>query len=411
MSRNQSGQHFLLSKEARTLSLSRVMRLSDDEAFDVFKAIRWADNGGEPYCPKCGCTAIYAFTARRIFKCMACNSQFSVTSGTIFASRKMAIRDILAAIAIFTNGAKGHSALQLGRDLDCQYKTAFVLAHKIRESIAAEQTAIGEVAGSVEVDGAYFGGYLKPANRREDRKDRRRRIYQTGKREVVVVRRERGGRTLPFVAPTEAAGVAVVASTVAKGSTIYADEAAHWNALEARFLTKRINHMVEYAAAEANTNQAESFFSRIRRVTHPPRRDRHSPSHRRSVPPGVRRRNGLARGQPPGFQRRVIPRHDRRRTQSPGVSSVEGLLAAGGGGGSLGSESQPSSTTLRIPSSMKRRPIADTLPPKNSARASASKRSRVKVDTMIGSSFGFLATVAWAITGLLRGDYPVNTLL
>ena len=75
-----------------------------------------------------------------------------MTSGTIFASRKMPIRDILAAIAIFVNGAKGHSALQLSRDLDCQYKTAFVLAHKIREALASEQEAIGEVGGSVEID-------------------------------------------------------------------------------------------------------------------------------------------------------------------------------------------------------------------------------------------------------------------
>ena len=49
-----------------------------------------------------------------------------------------AARSGLLAIAIFVNGAKGHSALQVSRDLDCQYKTAFVLSHKIREAIAAE---------------------------------------------------------------------------------------------------------------------------------------------------------------------------------------------------------------------------------------------------------------------------------
>jgi transposase-like protein len=189
-----------------------------------------------------------------------------VTSGTIFASRKLPIRDYLAAIAIFVNGAKGHSALQLSRDLDVQYKSAYVMAHKIREAMADEQTAIGEVGGSVEIDGAYFGGYLKPANRREDRVDRRRRIYRTGKREVVVVMREREGRTLPFVAPTEAAGVPVVANAVRAGSTIYADEASHWDALEARFLTKRINHSEAYSTPEACTNMAESFFSRLRRA-------------------------------------------------------------------------------------------------------------------------------------------------
>lgn len=220
-------QHFLLSAAARTLSLAKVLRMSDDAAWEAFKGIRWASTQGEPVCPRCGCLDIYNLSDNRRFKCAGCYHKFSVTSGTIFASRKLPLQDILGAIAIFVNGAKGRSALQLSRDLDCQYKTAFVLAHKIREAMADEQKAIGEVAGSVEVDGAYFGGYLKPANRREDRKDRRRRIYQTGKREVVVVMRERDGRTLPFVAPTEAAGVATVERTVKTGSTIFADEASH----------------------------------------------------------------------------------------------------------------------------------------------------------------------------------------
>jgi transposase-like protein len=256
-------QHFLLSTKARTLSLAKVLRLSDEEAWQTFKAIRWASTEGDPVCPRCGCFQIYSLSDNRRFKCSACLHKFSVTSGTIFASRKLPIRDYLAAIAIFVNGAKGYAALHLSRDLDVQYKTAFVLAHKIREALAAEQDAIGEVGGSVEIDGAYFGGYLKPANRREDRKDRRRRIYQTGKREVVVVMRERDGRTLPFVVPSEAAGVPVVANAVRLGSTIYADEASHWDALEARFLTKRINHSEAYSTPEACTNMAESFFKEL----------------------------------------------------------------------------------------------------------------------------------------------------
>jgi hypothetical protein len=50
-------QHFLLSTKARTLSLAKVMRLSDDDAFEAFKAIRWASTEGDPVCPKCGCLA------------------------------------------------------------------------------------------------------------------------------------------------------------------------------------------------------------------------------------------------------------------------------------------------------------------------------------------------------------------
>lgn len=131
-------QHFLLSSAAKTLSLKAVMRMSDEEAHEAFRQIRWADSAGEPCCPRCACLAVYAYTTRRLWKCKGCGHQFSATSGTIFAGRKLEMRDYLLAVAIFCNGAKGVSALQLSRDLDVQYKTAFVLAHKLREAMAAE---------------------------------------------------------------------------------------------------------------------------------------------------------------------------------------------------------------------------------------------------------------------------------
>ena len=63
-------------------------------------------------------------------------------------------------------------------------------------------------AGEVEIDGAYFGGYVKPANNKGNRRDRRRTIdNQNGKRRVVVIMRERGGRTLPFVFKSEDASL------------------------------------------------------------------------------------------------------------------------------------------------------------------------------------------------------------
>jgi ribosomal protein L37AE/L43A len=80
-------QHFLLSAAARTLSLSAVARMSDEEAHARFVAIRWADNDGQPYCPKCGCLKVYAFATRKLWKCAACRYQFSVTARTIFADR------------------------------------------------------------------------------------------------------------------------------------------------------------------------------------------------------------------------------------------------------------------------------------------------------------------------------------
>ncbi len=240
--------------------------MSDEDAFEAFKAIRWAETEGNPVCPNCDCAAVYAFKARKIFKCQACEKQFSVTSGTIFANRKLPIRDYLLAIAIFTNGAKGYSMLQLSRDLSISYKAAFVLSHKLREAVGSQQVAKDKLTGEVEVDGGYFGGHIKPANHKENRIDRRRAKYQTGKRRVVVVMRERNGRTLPHVYHSEAAAVAHIPNFVDASATVYADEAAHWDALHARFLTKRINHQQSYSTDEACTNQAESFFSRLRRA-------------------------------------------------------------------------------------------------------------------------------------------------
>ena len=128
------------------------------------------------------------------------------------------MRDYLMAIAIFVNGAKGHSALQLSRDLDLQYKTAFVLAHKLREALAAKAQD-ETVSGEVEVDGAYFGGHVKPANYRENRRDRRLAINQNGKRRVVVIARERNGKTLPFVFKSEAASLETIAQSSSRAAS------------------------------------------------------------------------------------------------------------------------------------------------------------------------------------------------
>src|SRR3954468_16740964 len=84
-------QHFLLSAAARTLTLASVVRMSDEEVERVFIRLRWADNGGDAYCPHCCGTTVYMVrrpngSAR--WRCKACHKDFSITSGTLFASHK-----------------------------------------------------------------------------------------------------------------------------------------------------------------------------------------------------------------------------------------------------------------------------------------------------------------------------------
>lgn len=257
-------QHFLLSAKARTLSLRQIYKDGEDKAYETFKSMRW--EGGEPVCPRCGGLEAYEITTRRKFKCRACHHQFSVTSGTIFASRKMDYTDLLAAICVFVNAVKGLSASQMSRDLDCQYKTAFVLSHKLREAMAAE-TAGHTLDGEVEIDGAYFGGHIRPENFAEDRIDRRLLKHQTGTRRVVIALRQRKGRTLTFVRKTEAEGVQIASEVISRlAKTIYADEGSHWDHLHDAWIVGRINHSEAYSADGANTNAVESFFSRLRRM-------------------------------------------------------------------------------------------------------------------------------------------------
>ena len=260
-------QHFLLSAEARTLSLRAIYKAGEDAAYETFRKMRWSETDGEAVCPRCGHDEAYGITTRRRFKCKACHHQFSVTSGTIFASRKMDFVDLLAAICILVNASKGVSAVQLSRDLDCQYKTAFVLAHKLREAMAREVHDGDMLTGHVEVDGAYFGGHVRPENRKEDRKDRRRLINRSPRRRVVVAFRERSGQTRPFVAHSEAEGVSLAAEHVDRMATMSADEASHWDMLHAGWGVDRINHSAAYSDHGKHTNLVESFFSRLRGMT------------------------------------------------------------------------------------------------------------------------------------------------
>jgi transposase-like protein len=134
-------QHFLLTAAARTISLKQILRMEEAEAWTLFRTIRWPETDGAPVCPHCDCLACWSCprpNGAPRFRCASCRRDFSPTSGTLFAFHKLEIRDYLAAIVFVCDEGKGKAVLALSRDLDVQYKTALVLAHKLREAMAAE---------------------------------------------------------------------------------------------------------------------------------------------------------------------------------------------------------------------------------------------------------------------------------
>jgi transposase-like protein len=175
--------------DGAALSVVQVLAMSDDDAFTLLRRARWGD-GDEVVCPHCGLVHRHDFRpTRKIWRCAGCQVDFSVTSGTIFALHKLPLRLYLAAVILFANAVKGISALQVGRDLSVSHKTAYVLLHKIRESllVGREESAL---QGEIHVDGAYVGGKVRPENRKKDRVDRRLAENQDPDKRCILVMRQ-----------------------------------------------------------------------------------------------------------------------------------------------------------------------------------------------------------------------------
>jgi len=181
---------------------------------------------------------------------------------------KAQLRQYLAVIAVAMNEVKGKNALALSRDLGMTHKACWVLLHKVREAMAGEFKGrkMGGAGKVAEVDGAYFGGYVRPANYKDHRKDRRLLENQSGKRQSVIIVRERDGNSIPAVFKSEGAALAWIKSRIQPGTIVNADDASSWNGLHTKYEMKRINHQECYSDGEACTNQAESYFSRLRRA-------------------------------------------------------------------------------------------------------------------------------------------------
>ena len=108
-------QHFLLSTKARTLSLAKVMRLTDEEAYETFQAIRWADNDGKPYCPKCGSLKVYTFAKRSAPYAMF--NTFDAPTGEACVARREMSNTPLQALTLLNDAVFIETAQALGATL------------------------------------------------------------------------------------------------------------------------------------------------------------------------------------------------------------------------------------------------------------------------------------------------------
>ncbi len=275
-------QHFLLDPKAKTLSSYEVAQISEAEAFDVLCEMRW---GGKEnvVCPKCGVQhKAYFIASRKQWRCKHCNHTFSITSGTIFANHKLPLQKYLYILIRFVNAVKGVSALEVSRDLRINYRTAFIICHKLRKALL-EHRDMQQLSGEVDMDGTYVHPAPRKANKKSDRLDYRLKANQNPNKRCVMVAREhfsadekaknkhnRGAkRSHVFVTHSETQSVVqdFAHAYIEKNTRINTDESNAYDSLLVNYDLRTVNHKDEYRSRSGVTNnQAESFFSRFKRM-------------------------------------------------------------------------------------------------------------------------------------------------
>lgn len=242
---------------------------TDDKCLDYLEQMRWP-NG--VCCVECGSTKVSRITREakgrnkrtRLYQCLEkeCGHQFSPTAGTIFHDSHLPLKKWFMAIALICEAKKGLSACQLQRHLGIgSYRTAWHLAHRIREAMAEHDLLLG--GDAVEVDETYVGPRRRhqPRFARPVRKDK----------DVVLGMIERGGRLkLIPVADTKAASLQPhlekhIAENV---GMIYSDEhPIYIFALKSKFPGRHttIDHSRTYAMGDTYTNTIENAFSLLKR--------------------------------------------------------------------------------------------------------------------------------------------------
>lgn len=256
-------QHFLLSPAARDLPIASIARLTEAEADEIFRAARW--NDGLPSCPRCGCSKAYKISDRPGWNCAKCRKHYTVTSMSALHQTKLPKSTILLAIALYAQEAKGKAALPLSAQLGVGYKPIYVLLHKIRECMAVEAESV-RLTGQVELDSATYGGKVVKSNRANMPGAKRMIHWHYRDRQVVVVARQRDGRTRTWVVKRESQAILGLVKTISADSTIFCDLAHAWDELGKLYHSLRINHNEAYVTKEASTNFVESFHAGMRRA-------------------------------------------------------------------------------------------------------------------------------------------------
>ncbi|MGA7713233.1 MAG: IS1595 family transposase [Rhizomicrobium sp.] len=241
-------------------------------AFNALEGIMWP--GGKPeHCPHCGVVgkanrlAVQTSKPSKrnpegkpvygLWKCYACRKQFTVRKGTIFEESRLELHLWFQAAFLMCSSKKGVSANQLHRTLGCTLKTAWFVAHRLREAMAeGNLNPFGSGGTPVEADETYIGRWR--------RKGEDERGMQHKMKVLTLIDRETKQARSVVMGHINAVSVGrVVAKNVAREARLMTDQSPVYNDVGQEMAShETVNHSQdEYVRGDAYTNNAEGFFS------------------------------------------------------------------------------------------------------------------------------------------------------
>ncbi len=244
----------------------------DDAAREYLERLRWAAG---TVCPHCGVIGhSYKTPTPGRYRCAEkeCRKDFTVTVNTPMERSHIALHKWLQAFHLMTSSKKGVSAHQLHRSLDITYRSAWFMAHRVREAMRAGGLApMGGSGSVVEADETYFGD-IPEAKRRKVKTTGRpfsKKRQGTGHKRAIVSLVERGGSVRSFH-PAQADGPTVakiVSENIHRETRLHTDESRLYTRIGTEFAAhETVNHSSEeYVRGDVTTNTVEGYFSIFKR--------------------------------------------------------------------------------------------------------------------------------------------------